>query len=359
MPGIPAYKKPLYLRLKFSHMVPFKKAVAAAFIRRGLAEEGMSLEYLESRHGDPNEHLFNDSSYFLGRGEDGSAMVVRLAFRTRGHEYWLAVHLPGHGTFSLKDLEMTEGEGFLLGSLKYECLEPGRTWKISYKGKIQGQGKPHEMDLDLTFRARGPLVNFKDITDPAETAAIVAREKWTRDFFSRLKEIKKTHLEQGGRLSGTIRLDGEEVTVDWRSVRDHSWGIRVWGSWKRHVWLSGALDDGETFNLSMISYDFLGQLSAGYLSRGPELLCFGPLPTMESFASDPLIPSVARIEFDDRSGGRHNLQIKMPAFFDFTMDGEYFIREGMGDFILDGVPGKGVAEFGLNPKYYDHTAFAG
>jgi hypothetical protein len=344
-----------------------KRALAAAMIRRGLKERGLPVTQLESKHVDPNLPLFNDSSYFLGRGDDGSCMVVRLAFRsTRDPEYWLKFHLPGKGTFELKELDTIEGDGFRLGDLYFACLEPGKRWKIGYSGPIhhveapqkdgvheQGQEIIRQADIELHFEATRPLVNFKDISRPADLAPVIAREKWNLDFFRNLKEISKVHLEQGGRITGTIRIDGEDIPVDWRSVRDHSWGTRDWGTWKRHVWLGGVLDNGEAFNLSMISYDFLGQLSAGYLTRGSEVAYFSGLPEMDSFASEPLVPRNTRIDFHSRDGSPRSLEIEMPRYFDFLMDGVYHIREGMGDFVFDGIPGKGVAEFGLNPSHYD------
>ncbi|MEN8156822.1 MAG: hypothetical protein ABFS10_07720 [Bacteroidota bacterium] len=333
-----------------------KRALAAFMIRRSLNEKDLPVDELELKHSNPDEPLFNDSSYFLGRGGDGSYMVVRMAFRSsREPEYWLSFHLPERGTYKLRDLDAEEGEGFQLGKLGFFCQEAGKRWKIQYRGSIHREENSHRVDLDLTFEATRPLVNFKNITLPSHTAPVIARERWTKGFLSRLREIKKVHLEQGGRITGTITLEGEKIAVNWRSVRDHSWGTRLWSTWKRHVWLGGVLDNGEAFNLSMISYDFMGQLSAGYLTRGDSVIYFDPLPAMESFAPQPQIPQKAVIEFHDRSGKRHRLEMTMPHHFDFMMDRVYFIREGMGDFVLDGVPGLGVAEFGLNSQYYDIT----
>ena len=323
-------------------------------IRRSLKDRALPLAELESKHSSPKTRHFNDSSYFLGRGSDGSHMVVRLAFRNRKDpEYWLSIHLAGTGTFELQNMEANEGEEFQLGPLGFECIEPGKKWSIRYAGELLKDGTAHQVDLDLTFEGTKPLVNFKNISHPPDIAAVIAREKWNRAFFGQLREIKKVHLEQGGRITGKMVIDGEHHTVEWRSVRDHSWGTRSWATWKRHVWMGGVLDNGEAFNLSMITYDFLGQLSAGYMTRGMEIDYFSQLPDMDSFAAEPLVPGSTSIGFRTRDGISHKLEMTMPYFFDFTMDGIYRIREGMGDFILDGVSGMGVAEFGLNSKYYD------
>jgi hypothetical protein len=57
------------------------------------------------------------------------------------------------------------------------------------------------------------------------------------------------HVEQFGRLRGTIRLDRESFSYDTLINRDHSRGPRVFDSNIRHSWLQGYLDDGLMFQL--------------------------------------------------------------------------------------------------------------
>lgn len=337
-------------------MQSLKRLLAAAMIRRSLKERGLPLDELESRHSDLTNNLFNDSSYFLGRGEDGSCLLVRMAFRTnRVAECWLTVSLPGTGTFTVDGLPGEPGEGFRMGTFEFFCKQPGKHWSIRYSGDLKQEGQAHKVDLNLEFEAIKPIVNFKHISRPADIAPVIAREKWTKPFLNSLKEIKKMHLEQAGRITGTVAVDGKIHNVNWRSIRDHSWGTRAWETWKRHIWLSGVLDDGEAFNLSMITYSFLGQLSAGYITRGEKTEYLSALPAMESFASDPLIPEKSSLVFHSRDGRQHTLEIEIPRFFGFLMDGAYYIHEGLGNFTLDGIPGLGVAEFGLNRNFYDIT----
>lgn len=331
-----------------------KKFLAARIIKKSLTDRILPLEDLESKHINRDEPLFNDSSYFLGRGDDGSYMVVRQAFRTtRGNEYWLRFYFPGKGEYVLEDMEAIEGKEFQLGTLEFVCQDPGKTWNIKYKGPIKKGGEDIDLELNLTFTATRRLVNFKEITDPVVTAAVIAKEKWDRKFFEKLKEIKKVHLEQGGQLKGYAILKGEKIDIDWRSIRDHSWGNRTWGSWNRHIWLGGVLDNGEAFNLSMIRYDFMGQLAAGYITEGEKVTYINTMPDMDAFASDPLIPDPCMIAFYSSDGVEHELSITFAGHFKFIMDDEYYIHEGMGNFTLDGIKGKGVAEFGFNPENYD------
>lgn len=335
-------------------MEALKRLLAAGMIRRSLKGGDLPLGELETKHSEPATLFFNDSTYFMGQGEDGSCLLARMAFRTdREPECWLTLYLEGTGTFTIKGLPGEPGSGFSLGDLHFNCEQPGRRWTIRYSGDLEKENKKCTVDLDLVFESITPLVNFKYISRPEDIAPVIAREKWSKTFLNSLKEIRKMHLEQAGRMTGTITIDGRVSKVEWRSVRDHSWGIRNWGTWKRHVWLSGILDNGEAFNLSMISYSFLDQLSAGYITQGEQVDYLSGLPAMDSFAADPLIPKESKIAFHSRNGRKHILEIEIPRYFGFMMDGIYYIHEGMGKFILDGIPGFGVAEFGLNTRIYD------
>jgi len=336
-------------------MKTLKRILAAGMIRRGLKERDLPLEELESKHSESTTQYFNDSSYFMGQGEDGSYLLVRMAFRTnREPECWLTVYLEGTGTFTIDGLPGSPGSGFSLGALHFNCEEPGKLWSIRYDGDLNhDEGIKSTVQMALEFEGRTPLVNFKNISRPEDIAPVIASEKWTRSYLKSLKEIRKMHLEQSGRMTGTITIDGKVNKINWRSIRDHSWGIRLWRTWKRHIWLCGILDNGEAFNLSLISYTFMGQLSAGYLTQKGSLDYLSGLPAIDSFADDPLIPEKSKIAFQSRDGKEHLLEIEIQRFFGFMMDEIYYIHEGMGKFILDGLPGSGVAEFGLNTSIYD------
>ncbi|WP_236795213.1 hypothetical protein [Amycolatopsis sp. GM8] len=77
------------------------------------------------------------------------------------------------------------------------------------------------------------------------------------------------HLDQTGRVTGELRLDGEHITVDCYAMRDRSWGPRRERGWRRmnYTWLAGP-------GCSALAYTTPGdggeRLFAGYVRRGPE-----------------------------------------------------------------------------------------
>jgi hypothetical protein len=55
------------------------------------------------------------------------------------------------------------------------------------------------------------------------------------------------HLEQGGRVTGTITVDGDAIPVDCLAFRDHTWGRRSYGTLDRHTWTYGFFPSGRVF----------------------------------------------------------------------------------------------------------------
>ncbi len=88
-------------------------------------------------------------------------------------------------------------------SLSVEVLEPLRRYAIAYDNEGFG--------LDLEWRALGPVHELKS-GDPGQRAT------------------QKFHIEQPGRMVGTLRRDGEKFAVDCYSMRDASYGPRSYAS---------------------------------------------------------------------------------------------------------------------------------
>ena len=95
-------------------------------------------------------------------------------------------HLPMPAT-DLTELALATG-------LSYECIEALRCYRLRY-------ADGDDLTLDLTFEG---LV--------APHAVIASPEHG--------------HLDQPGRVSGSLRLHGEEIAVDCLAMRDRSWSVR-------------------------------------------------------------------------------------------------------------------------------------
>lgn len=313
-----------------------------------------TIDEIESKHKNTDIDLFNDSSYFNGIGEDGSYFFSRQSFRTtRGNEYWLEVYFPDLGLLRLKQHPGEEGEGFQLGNFKFDCIEKGRVWKVLFSGEMDLDGELKQVIFDLKFEAKTPIIDFANAMIVESTAKAISQAKWSKKFFEKLKDSQKQHFEQGGVLSGSVTIDGQKRQVNWDSLRDHSWGIRKWGGWKRHVWACGMLEDGNCFNMSMVKYDYMGQLSAGFITEGDQIYYLREFPEIEAFAKDPIFPEKLDLKLKYSNGKEYRLQTHRKAFVPYNMDNEYRINEGVSFGSLNGVNCRLVTEFGFNPDYYD------
>jgi hypothetical protein len=88
---------------------------------------------------------------------------------------------------------------------------------------------PHfRLSFDLAYDAAAPLWDISKVGDKSEF-------------------MGSGHVEQFGRLTGTIELEKERYEINTLANRDHSRGPRVFDSNIRHNWLQGYLDDGLMF----------------------------------------------------------------------------------------------------------------
>jgi len=309
-------------------------------------------DVVETLHRAPSTRAYNDSVYFYGRGEDGLGVAIRLAIRTDATpEVWMSVKLPGQPIAAVAGGPFAEGEGFCAGPLKLEVVVPGTTWRLTYNGELERAGEMIDAQVELTFEGHSELVDFAKGVAPADLAEALAERTWDRDFFQKLGEIRTTHYEQAGTLKGTVTLDGERTEVSMQSMRDHSFGQRVWSQWRRHIWFSGLLENGQTFTATRIRYDFVGPLVAGFVEQGGTLTPVARSTAFDDIAPKGVIPDTFELEIRTADGRKHRLRAKVHDIFKFSLDdGDYTINEAIVDWELNGERGVGIAEFGWSPR---------
>jgi hypothetical protein len=314
------------------------------------------VEYLEQKHVDLDLPFPNDSSFFYGGDKEGNAFICRMAFRGPGrkHEYWFDLFLKGQGFFGIREDPGPDGEGHQMGNLKWEPVEIGKKWRITYNGKLSDEhGNSHESKVDLTFTGEHPIYNFADSSDRNLIAKAIASEKWTKEFFFKLKELSQTHIEQTGNINGTIILDGKENIVSFRAMKDHTFGSRTWLTWDRHYWISGLADNGYQWTVTTIRYDFLGRLTAGFvIDPKGKVDAITDCTNLEEVSKDKLLPDHGIISLKMRSGKSHKMEFFRNGHFPYLMDDSYSMYEGIGSYKFDGSDGLGMIEFGFKKERY-------
>jgi len=158
-------------------------------------------------------------TYPLFRHELGIMSCGIYVWEPGAEELW---QLPYYRTWwhlpILHDAELTNLR--LPNGLRYQCLEPLTAYRISYEDGS-------EISLEMTFRALHP---------PHEVG---------------VEPGGHGHIDQLGRVTGELRLNGERIEIDCIEMRDRTWSPRRESRQRAFVSYSyGAGSGGEGFHLS-------------------------------------------------------------------------------------------------------------
>jgi hypothetical protein len=277
-----------------------------------------------------------DSFYFFGTSPDGSGGVFRMAFRPEQQiETWCALHLPGLGTYRVA---VEQGRAFP-HQFRMKSL-PNHHFELTANDVMETpEGKTVQVTLQLTYVPEGPIFDFSTLKDHAHLHLVISKAQWSKRFFKDLASLSSQHIEQKGRLKGFITLDGQQIPIDWVGVRDHSRGFRSWDKWQNHSWFTGVSASGKVFNASVIAFEGLPVLRAGYFFDGKEAVAISGAPQL------PVSSASGEIELAWQSI-KGVLTYKTQHIWPFIMDSTYPIQEGMGTFEFQGETYLGILERG-------------
>ena len=113
-----------------------------------------------------------------------------------------------------------------------------------------------QCDLDLTWTGFHPPVDFHKI---------MAR------FSEELGEINAEHVEQGGEVTGRVRVGDQELDLSGMGYRDHSWGHRSTGSMLAHRWMIGTVGPALSWSGVSILMDGGRLVKTGFVVRDGDL----------------------------------------------------------------------------------------
>ncbi len=323
-----------------------KRLLAYLIIHRPHKKSG-DLSALEARQTPDGSPHFNDSFYFCGRDATGTSLVFRLGFRPgRRTETWCDMILPGLGRFRAPLKDEPDSGRIGCGALDFRCREPGRTWTVSYSGPLEDGRRSVKAELDLAFAADTPIIDFSAAGDSWGLAGHIAGQKWSREWFGRLRDLSQVHYEQAGTLSGRIRINGQDRQVALSSVRDHSFGARDWRSMKRHVWIMALMEDGSRINVSLVGYDFLPYMHSGFRISEGRITPVTRAPRFEEVPPSITKGSAFTIVFKAGRNQPIDLRCSVEDMLKYTMADGYRFSEGLAAFSLGSLKGVGVCEYG-------------
>jgi hypothetical protein len=345
-----------------------KKAIIAGGMDKQKRANPFDIEYSD-KHGLPEgaDQFYNNSQYFsvhdLARRR---TLLLRLAQRggNYGDEVWF-VYREGDGPVYLAEKDLfSPGE---ITPLSVECITAGKEIRLKYQGNLKpGRlgSKGYEpdpdapaiqADLDLRFYGTVPAFEFSRHMATEPVARALSREKFTKEFQAALAENHQVHYEQLGYVTGTVTLESRNIDFDRiPAFRDHSYGKRDWNYMDRHNWFSGVLENGDYFQSSMVRYPAIRELQTGfYISREGnqegQPICLKSQTSMDDLplTGGALEAFSFSVEYLDGSTRKFecNLDFAMP----FSHGGGLFvINEGVAEFRVNGIRGRGITEFGFN-----------
>lgn len=315
------------------------------------------------------QDTYNDSYYFTAHGQDGSALITRLGFRADGkNEQWFILISADGVEYRVDESAVAPPADHTSGNLRYLCLNPGSSWEIRYDGPLVSGGKSVEGSFKGIFSSDLPIFDFGTDMPPGPMAEAMAGHDWSKEWFEKLKGYSQVHYEQGGSLRGELKAGDERAFFDFPSVRDHSFGPREWGFMDRHAWITAVLDDGRYFNLSLVDYPILRGIAAGYLAEAPREQTgtapqrgapkrtapgrYQPLrgfPVLDDLFVDGGVPESVTFTVSRERSRTVQVKVYGERGYTWTMGGDYSLTERISRFEIDGVPGRGILEFGRRP----------
>lgn len=122
------------------------------------------------------------------------------------------------------------------GILRMRCVEPGRQWMLSFDSMATrvssgeslaapiGDGDVEHVTVELVFDGIHPLWS---------PGGVMHSQSWGTG-----------HVEQAGRITGHIVVNGCRRAVDGHGFRDHSYGPRDYAKMIGDTWVNGVFPDG-------------------------------------------------------------------------------------------------------------------
>ncbi len=290
----------------------------------------------------------NNSYYFSLHDLEGKSLLFRLANRGDRDEVWFVYHDCNTKTYYNRDMLANQDT-----KVEVECLETGKLWRFKFSGPLievgDAHGTQHTATFEGTFTASAPIFEFSRHMDSHPLARALSQEKWTKEFLGELQENFQVHYEQSGSVKGTLILDGQEIDIDLKGMRDRSFGKREWNYMDRHIWLTAMLETGEVMNVNMVRYPAVRNLQTGYWEDHGKHTCVDYATSMDDLPVIGHVPDQVTCHVTLMDGRKLTMECEKEVEVPFPFDnGDFTIYEGIGKITINGVKGRGIMEFGFN-----------
>ncbi|HSZ36339.1 MAG TPA: hypothetical protein VK773_04545 [Acidimicrobiales bacterium] len=303
---------------------------------------------------------WSESYYFNAYDpESDSGLFTRIGIRPNegtmdvGMSLWLPGGELGEYRWIKEQREMVDTV-LEVGAVRYEMLEALQSWRLTMDDAVQARptGKsraeaeaeahPVKVALDVRFDAVTPAVGTDGQPGGGPKSKEAAAASGT---------VGKGHLEQAGRWTGTLTVDG--VTHEWKGAhgnRDRSWGPRRWGGPKMWRWFSINVGDDLHFGGIRLGTD-AGDLHRGWVWDGTRATSVGEWRVRSELEDDGVTHRVVHLEVVDKSGRTFPLRGDVLRIAPIGQAGGTLVNEGLARWTHEGGAdgaartGYGIAEY--------------
>ena len=326
-----------------------KKNIIKRILQNRKKSQGFDAVYAETFQLPANAGAdFNNSYYFSAHHTEGQSLFLRLGLRGDNQsEIWFTYR--DKDIFYTCPVERCKAED---APIHVECLEVEKRWKVTFTGKLQSMKNQEEVKnaaFEGIFTATAPIFDFFYHANPEPMADAFTQEKWDKSFFKEVQKNNQTHYEQVGKLTGTLRIGEQSMALDLYSIRDHSFGPRDWNYMDKHIWLTALTENGDALNISMVSYPAIRGIRVGNLNKAGKTICL-----LQTHTSDDLINNGLGVDkfgllckLENGEELKITTEREAEVVYSFA-NGQYILREGMGNYTINGEKARGIIEFGFN-----------
>jgi hypothetical protein len=296
------------------------------------------------------DSAWSESYYFNAYDpETDSGLFTRVGIRPNegtmdvGMSLWLPGGELGEYRFVKEQREMVDTV-LDVGAVRYEMLDALRSWRLTMDDAVQARptGKsraeaeaeahPVKVALDVRFDAVTPAVGTDGQPGGGPKSKEAAAASGT---------VGKGHLEQAGRWTGTLTVDG--VPHEWMGAhgnRDRSWGPRRWGGPKMWRWFSINVGDDLHFGGIRLGTD-AGDLHRGWVWDGTRATSVAEWRVRTDLEDDRITHRVVHLDVVDKSGRTFPLRGDVLRVAPIGQAGGTLVNEGLARWTYEGGEGGG------------------
>ncbi len=260
-----------------------------------------------------------------------------------------------------------------VGAVRYEMLEALQSWRLTMEGEVRARpcARPGVRATDgdgasASASASAPDADRAERSDRAERAVPVVLDvrfdavtpaigtdgqggggPKSAQAAHAAGTVGKGHLEQAGRWTGTLSVDG--TVLEWRGAhgnRDRSWGPRRWGGPTMWRWFSINVGDDTHFGGIRLGTG-AGDLHRGWVWHDGQATSVAEWRVRTELADDGVTHRVVHLDVVDKSGRTHRLRGEVLRVADIGQAGGTMVNEGLARWTYADPAGLERAGYGI------------